>query len=273
MGVAGQVKVNADGRQRTITNRQPKYRGASSKLRATDNEVEVESDRGKYTSKIGDIWKCISGNVTQFTKGVVEFVGGIFSSSTEETSRVSADPSALASGKQELHNDDKKELDAIRSGFNDNRNDSGFFAELAEFLSFPDDLLKTIIPSLPEVTQSACNTGNTQNDNLFTDLVGDIKKEFERYGKALSQISAKAIAKQAKVVIKEKKERLKKMQSALAKIKDPAVKKRLMSNFPLSLLSGPATESAKGKLKDNLDKDEAAKRAGKIAAAQAKRKN
>jgi hypothetical protein len=273
MAVPGQSKFEGGGRKRKITNRQPKYRGASSELTASDNEIDVESDMGKYKQYIGNIWQCIGGHYTKFVKGVTEFVGGTFSTSTQERSNVSADPGALATGKQELHNNDKKELTAIRNGFNDNRNENGFFANLAEFLSLPTDLIKSIIPSLPETTANVTNTGNTQSDNLFTDIYKDVKKEFERYSKALSQIKAKSIAKQAEVVLKEKKERLKIMQEQLKKIKDPAVQKRMMSNFPFSLFSGPATESAKGKLQDNLDKDETAKRAGKIAAKQAKRKN
>ena len=60
------------------------------------------------------------------------------------------------------------------------------------------------------------------------------------------------------------------MEKQLEKINDESVKKRLMSNFPFSLLSGPATENSKDKLKSNVDKDEVARRAGEIAARQAK---
>ena len=271
MALTGQVSAKIGGRRRRYDSRQPgKVPGASSSLVVSNNEARVESDQGSWFQRVGDQFSVVIGNATKYIKGGMEFCGGLFSVSTEEKSDVAADPNALKNRTQQSHNDDKKELDAARSGFNDNRNESGFFNNLAEFLSVPDDLIKAITPSIPANTEDVTNTGKTENDNLFGNLVGDITKEVSKYTKALSQINAEAIKKQADVVLKEKQERLKLMEKQLAQINDENVKKRMMANFPFSLLSGPATENSKDKLKSNMDKDEVARRAGEIAARQAK---
>lgn len=273
MSLTGQVSAKINGRVREYESRQcGKVPGASSKLTVSNNQANVESDQGSWHQRIGDEFSAIVGNVTNFVKGTVEFCGGVFSVSTEEKSEIAADPEALKAKTQQAHNDDKKEIDAARSGFNDNRNDSDFFSNLTEFLSIPDDLIKAIVPSIPEDTEDTTNTGKTENDNIFGNLVEDITKEVKKYTKAFTQISAKSILKQAETVLKEKKERLKKMQEQLEEIFDENVKERLMSNFPISLLSGPATESSKDKLKSTLDTDEIAKRASEIVTKQVQSK-
>lgn len=224
-----------------------------------------------YNVKSGDEFKLVEGDGTTEAKGNLEVVADAVTTTAGESGGVTADPVATQNGKARENNAGKQELDAIRSGFNDNRNDPTIFGILKEFVELPMDLLKAIMPSNKDTTTDTLNSGKPKGKNLLLNLYNDIADEVKKVTKAYTSMTSSAALKQAKVVLNAKKERLKLMQEKIKEIKDDNILKRLNKNIG-SLFSGPSIENAGKNLKSTLDKDVVSKKAGEIAAKQAKKK-
>lgn len=231
----------------------------------------LTTDQVDLRRAIGNGYEQRQGDAAKDVKGTSEESGDVKHEAVGESSRVAANPADVQNGTAAQANEQKQRLDAMRSGFNDNRNDPSIFGILKEFVELPIDLLKAIMPANREQTTDAVNTGESEGKNLFTDIYGDIAKEVKNFTKAYTSMTSEAAIKQAKVVLNAKKERLKVMQEKIKEIKDENVLKRLSKNIG-SLFSGPSTENAGKNLKSTLDKDAVAKEAGEIAAKQARKK-
>jgi acetolactate synthase small subunit len=242
--------------------------GEEAEIEASSTEISVKSDRGQFKHTVGNKHTKRQGDSSSEIGGTFEVVAGVLSLFGSESSnnRVNTkDMGATATAR----NDDKQKINAMRSGFNDNRNDPNVFDILTEFVDLPVELLKAIVHIDSKKLSSTTNTGKPVGKNFLTDLYGSIKDEVNKITSAFSIVSADAAAKQAKVVIKAKQERVKVMLKKLQSIKDPNIVQRL-SKSVAALLSGPSTENANKKLKDTLDTDAVAEEAGKIAAKHAK---
>lgn len=245
--------------------------GAAGKLETTNTSLKLTTDIVELQRFAGNCFSFLQGDKAEEVAGTQDTKADVVHTSAAETSGVSGNPADIQNGTAREANEQKQKLDAMRSGFNDNRNDPSIFGILKEFVELPVDLLKAVIPANREQTTDSINTGESEGKNLFTDIYSDIAKEVKNFTKAYTSMASEAAIKQAKVVLNAKKERAKVMQEKIKEIKDDNILKRLSKNIG-SLFSGPSVENAEKNLKSTLDKDAVAKEAGDIAAKQARKK-
>ena len=144
----------------------------------------------------------------------------------------------------------KAKLVAMRSGFNDDRNESNFLPDIS-LAGMSSDILKGITVVDKQTVMTDDIPKMPASGNIFTDIATLVATEIGNMMNAISKISAKSIVKQAELVAKNKIEKTKKMLSSITDLPESPTKEKIkeaISKGDLTILiSSPSNEEKEKK--------------------------
>lgn len=141
-------------------------------------------------------------------------------------------------------------LAAMRSGFNDDRNETNFLPDL-NLGGMSADILKGITVVDKQTVMSEDVPKIPPTGNIFTDIAVLVATEIGNLVSALSKINAKSVIKQAELAAKNRIEKTKKMLESIVDLPESPSKEKIkdaISKGDLSvLMSSPSNEEKEKK--------------------------
>lgn len=190
------------------------------------------------------------GNDSVYT---LELNEGVYGS----RSRIIGNPSSVYKQTHQAADILKNDIIAARSGFNDDRNASGFDI-LSGLSSIPGKILDAFTSVENDVAEGDDVPLFTGGGNLFTAMAADVANELANYANKLSKISVSSQVKKAEMVVKNEIEKKKKQLELITELPESLSKERLktaiLEGNLSALFSNPSNENKEKK--SNYDKDE-----------------
>lgn len=181
----------------------------------TRNIVQTDSSNTVNGNNISDT----QGSSSQWVNEAAEI-------SSNSSYRIVGDPANLRNGFFRETDIAKQKIIAMRSGFNDDRNDTDLLPDL-ELTSMPGEIVKniTVIDKDTALCDNSINLPTT--GNLFTDIIIMATNEIEKMLEAISKISLKSSLKQAELATKNRIEKVEKLIESIENLPDSVSKEKL----------------------------------------------
>lgn len=200
----------------------------------------------------------VNGNNISDTQGSSsQWVNEASEISSNSSYRVVGNPANLRNGFFRETDIAKQKIIAMRSGFNDDRNETDLIPDLG-LAEMPSEILKnvTVIDKDTALCDNSPNLPTT--GNLFTDIAIMAANEIAKMTEAMSKISMKSAAKQAELVAKNKVEKIEKVTESIESLPDSVSKEKLKNaifegNFG-AIFASPSNEDKEKK--SVYDKDQ-----------------
>jgi hypothetical protein len=209
----------------------------------SDNINKTVSQNERMAVNRGNNMSETSGNDSTYTNELNEGAYG-------SRARMFGNPAVV---NNKLHQDAdklKSELVAARSGFNDNRNDTG--GPLTTLAGIPGKVLESIVDIKEDVADGDDEPLSSNGGNLFLAMAADVANEVSNYAKKFSKIASAANLKKAALVAKNEAEKVQtQMKLVYEKMPECPSKeniKKAISEGNLSILfSNPSNENKEKK--------------------------
>jgi hypothetical protein len=209
----------------------------------SDNINKTVSQNERMAVNRGNNMSETSGNDSTYTNELNEGAYG-------SRARMIGNPAVV---NNKLHQDAdklKSELVAARSGFNDNRNDTG--GPLTTLAGIPGKVLESIVDIKEDVADGDDEPLSSNGGNLFLAMAADVANEVSNYAKKFSKIASAANLKKAALVAKNEAEKVQtQMKLVYEKMPECPSKeniKKAISEGNLSILfSNPSNENKEKK--------------------------
>lgn len=209
----------------------------------SDNINKTVSQNERMAVNRGNNMSETSGNDSTYTNELNEGAYG-------SRARMIGNPAVV---NNKLHQDAdklKSELVAARSGFNDNRNDTG--GPLTTLAGIPGKVLESIVDIKEDVADGDDEPLSANGGNLFLAMAADVANEVSNYAKKFSKIASAANLKKAALVAKNEAEKVQtQMKLVYEKMPECPSKeniKKAISEGNLSILfSNPSNENKEKK--------------------------
>ena len=223
-----------------------------------NGNVSIVSDLVTKNIVQTDNSNTVNGNNISDTQGSSsQWVNEASEISSNSSYRVVGNPANLRNGFFRETDIAKQKVIAMRSGFNDDRNETDLIPDLG-LAEMPGEIVKnvTVIDKDTALCDNSLNLPTT--GNLFADIAIMAANEIAKMTEAMSKISLKSALKQAELVAKNKVEKIEKVIESIESLPDSFSKERLKNaimegNFS-AIFSSPSNED-KDK-KSVYDKDQ-----------------
>lgn len=192
-----------------------------------NGNVSIVSDLVTKNIVQTDNSNIVNGNNISDTQGSSsQWVNEASEISSNSSYRVVGNPANLRNGFFRETDIAKQKIIAMRSGFNDDRNETDLIPDLG-LAEMPNEIVKnvTVIDKDTALCDNSPNLPTT--GNLFSDIVIMAANEIAKMTEAMSKISLKSSLKQSELAAKNKVEKIEKIIESVESLPDSFSKEKL----------------------------------------------